>query len=150
VQTFAGIGRRLSSPPIFLHLGVDAESALLVFKRLGDDSSTGQRRPIPSYPQANMPFSGPMNSAPRCLRSATLATVAGCSHILPFIAGAISSGASVARTMEVKASSAKPCASLAQDIRRGRRNQYEIGTIGSSICPGCQLIFSSKMLVVTG
>jgi hypothetical protein len=34
-----------------------------------------------------MPFSGPMKLAPRYLRISTFATVAGCIHILPFIAG---------------------------------------------------------------
>ena len=53
-----------------------------------------------------MPFSGPMKLAPRCLRISTFATVAGCIHIFPFIAGASSSCASVASTMDVKASSA--------------------------------------------
>ena len=40
------------------------------------------------------------------MRISTFATVAGCIHIFPFIAGASSSGASVAGTMDVKASSA--------------------------------------------
>ena len=53
-----------------------------------------------------MPFTGPMKVESRCLRIATFATVAGCIHIFPFIAGASSCGASVASTMDVKASSA--------------------------------------------
>jgi len=58
-------------------------SALLVFKRFGDDFVD---RPE-TLPQANMPFSGPMKLALRCLRISTFATVAGCTHILLFIAG---------------------------------------------------------------
>src|SRR5580704_18893713 len=53
-------------------------SALLVFKRCGDDFVDRPETQIPSYPQANMPFSGPMKMALRCLRMSTFATVAGC------------------------------------------------------------------------
>ena len=77
-------------------------------------SSTFQRRPRPSYPQASIPSSGPIKVAPRALSVATFCCVAGCNHILPFIAGAMRTGACVARAMEVRTSSQIPSASLAR------------------------------------
>ena len=64
-------------------------------------SSTFQSRPMPSYPQASIPSSGPMNSTPRAFSFATLSWVAACSHIFPFIAGARRIGARVASAMAV-------------------------------------------------
>jgi hypothetical protein len=83
----------LISPPIFLRWRACCTSALFVFKRFGDDVVDRPETPIPSSSQANMPFTGPMKVEPRCLRISTFATVAGCIHIFPFIAGASSSGA---------------------------------------------------------
>ena len=56
-----------------------------------------------------------MNSAPDCFSAATFRCVAGCSHIFPFIAGASSVRAFGfnASAMHESASSASPCASLA-------------------------------------
>ena len=67
------------SPPFFSL----ARQRFLYSSALATITSTGQSRPIPSQPQANMPFSWPMKLAPRCLRILTFATVAGCVYILP-------------------------------------------------------------------
>src|SRR5207302_765418 len=62
-------------------------------------SSTFHKRPMPSYPHASIPSSGPMNSTPRVFSVATFSCVAGCSHIFPFMAGASKIGARVASAM---------------------------------------------------
>ena len=77
--------------------------------------STGSSiRPGPNSPHACSPSAGPRTVAPSACSRATLRCVAGCSHILLFIAGARKSGAVVARHSVVSRSSAKPFASLAR------------------------------------
>ena len=96
-----------------------------------------------------MPFSGPMKLAPRCLRISTFATVAGCIHIFPFIAGASSSCASVASTMDVKASwRNREQASLG--CLRWPVLSDEIGVIGKFAMPRMPAHLLSKMLVGDG
>ncbi len=54
--------------------------------------------PFPVYPQASIPScSGPTKWQPSLVRVWILRCVAGWSHILPFMAGAMSVGALVAR-----------------------------------------------------
>ena len=70
-------------------------------------------RPGPYSPQAISPSSGPTSVTPSAFSRARLRWVAGCSHIRTFIAGAISTGLSVAsRTVEAR-SSQSPFAALA-------------------------------------
>ena len=71
------------------------------------------RRPGPKSPQAIGPASGSSTSTPKLVSSAMLRRVAGCSHILTFIAGTASTGLSVASSSVVARSSATPAAILA-------------------------------------
>ena len=77
------------SPPIFCAGARAVRQRFLYSSALATITSNGQSRPIPSYPQANIPFSWPMKLAPRCLRISTFATVSGCVHILPSFCQAI-------------------------------------------------------------
>ena len=107
-------------------------------------SSTFQRRPMPSYPQANIPSSGPIKFAPRALRVSTFCCVAGCNHIFPFIAGATRTGACVASAMEVRASSQIPSASLASTLAVAGATRKRSARSARSICVGRQDSRSSK------
>ncbi len=60
------------------------------------------------------PSSGPTTRTPRAASVAMFATVAGCSHMRTFIAGATSTGLSVASSSVVARSSAIPAAILAR------------------------------------
>ena len=70
-------------------------------------------RPSPTSPQACAPLAGPSTPTPSARNCAMLRTVAGCSHIWRFMAGATRSGQSRARHRVVNRSSPKPCTSLA-------------------------------------
>ena len=67
-------------------------------------------RPSPVSPQAWSPLPGPRISTPRARSVSMLACTAAFAHITRFIAGAIDSGASVARHSVVSRSSAWPAA----------------------------------------
>ncbi len=69
--------------------------------------------PRPSSPQAVSPMSGLTIIAPRFCRICTFSLVAGCAHILGFMAGAIISGPAKARACAESISEAAPRASLA-------------------------------------
>jgi hypothetical protein len=71
------------------------------------------RRPGPNSPQAMAPLSGPTKATPSALRVSMLRWVAGCSHIRTFMAGAISTGLSVASRVVEARSPARPLAALA-------------------------------------
>ena len=70
-------------------------------------------RPIPHSPSASAPSTGPTSTTPRSASVATLARVAGCSHMRTFIAGATTSGPGAASALCVTTLSARPCASFA-------------------------------------
>ena len=70
-------------------------------------------RPGPNSPQAMAPSSGPTNRTPSALRVARFRCVAACRHIRTFMAGAISTGLSVASRVVEARSPANPCAALA-------------------------------------
>jgi hypothetical protein len=70
-------------------------------------------RPGPNSPQAMAPSSGPTNRTPSAFRVAKLRRVAACSHIRTFMAGAISTGLSVASRVVDARSSARPPAAFA-------------------------------------
>ena len=77
-------------------------------------SSGSAMRPAPVSPQAKSPRLGPMRRTPRPVRMPMLVWVAGCSHMALFIAGATSTGLSVASSAVEARSSASPAAILAR------------------------------------
>ena len=87
-------------------------------------SSTFHKRPTPSYPQASIPSSGPMNSTPRAFSFSTFSWVAGCSHIFPFMVSATKIGARVAEKRWVAASGCRQSVCEFRD-RRCRRKRDE-------------------------
>ena len=68
---------------------------------------------MPCSLQAIAPLSGPTTWTPRARRAAMLAAVAGWSHMRTFMAGATSTGLSVASSTVLARSSASPAAILA-------------------------------------
>ena len=76
-------------------------------------ASGSAMRPGPNSPQAMAPSSGPIRVTPSPASVAALRRVAGCSHIRTFIAGAISTGLSVASRTVAARSSARPATALA-------------------------------------
>ena len=75
-------------------------------------SSGSASRPLPIQPHARYPAPGSTKRTPRAASVARLACTAGCSSMLVFIAGAISTGARVARYNALRKSSAMPAANL--------------------------------------
>ena len=67
-------------------------------------------RPEPVMPEARRPTAGPATVMPRDLSVATLCCVAGLSYMWPSMAGQTTTGARVASTVVVRASSASPWA----------------------------------------
>ncbi len=76
-------------------------------------SAGSTMRPGPTSPQAWLPEAGPMKRTPRDSSVARLAWVAACRHMAWFIAGASTSGASVAMHRVVSRLPAVPAASRA-------------------------------------
>ena len=70
---------------------------------------------MPINPEASRPGAGPARNTPRPRRRVMFSCVAGWSNMLASMAGATSSGASVAMTVVVRGSSARPAASLAME-----------------------------------
>ena len=106
----------------------------------------------PSYPHESRPSSGPINSTPRDLRVATFCCVAGCSHIFPFIAGAtrtLARGFRASAT-QLKASLARPSASLAIVLAVAGAMSSKSASSASLMCVGCQPSTSSYRSVTTG
>ena len=77
-------------------------------------SSGSDMRPGPNSLQAMAPSLGPMKWMPRCFRVSTLAAVAAWVHMRTFIAGATSTGLSVASSTVAARSSARPAAMRAR------------------------------------
>ena len=71
------------------------------------------RRPGPNSPHAISPSAGSITRTPSAFSCATLRWVAACSHMRTFIAGATTTGLSVASSSVVARSSAMPAAILA-------------------------------------
>ena len=71
-------------------------------------------RPEPKSPQANSPAPGSATNTPRSRSRLTLCCVAGCSHMLVFMAGAMTTVLPKARIMEVSRLSATPLAIFAR------------------------------------
>ena len=86
-----------------------------------------------------------MNSTPRFFSVATFACVAACCHIFPFIAGAIKIFALgfSASAMQLNASSAKPCASLAMTFAVAGAMTSKSASSASEMCVGFQPSSSS-------
>ncbi len=76
-------------------------------------SSGSGSRPGPESLPVSLPTAGSITWTPRERRVATLATVAGCSHISVCMAGAITTGAPVASSVPVSRSLAMPAAARA-------------------------------------
>ena len=99
-------GARSESPG-----GASAANACSIASTIAGGSAM---RPGPNSPHAIGPDSGPTNRTPSSLRRSRLRRVAGCSHILTFIAGAASTRLSVASNTVVAISSARPVAMRAR------------------------------------
>ena len=113
-------------------------------------ASTSGRRPGPNSPQAIAPTSGAITATPRACKVATLARVAACSHIRTFIAGAQSTGLSVASNSVVARSLARPPAMRA--IRSAVAGQTTTRSAArlSWICPISASRVRSNRAVCTG
>src|SRR5690606_11506496 len=108
------------------------------------------RRPGPDSPSASGPSSGPMTLAPRSRSRATLAWVAGCSHMRWFIAGHRVIGAVVARHRVLTRSSARPWASLAMVLAVAGAMTTRSAQRASSMWPIAASAAASHRLVRTG
>ena len=76
-------------------------------------SAASGSRPLPVSAPVRRPSAGSITTAPRSRRVATLATVAGCSHISVCIAGANTTGQRAVSSVVVSRSSACPWAARA-------------------------------------
>ena len=103
---------------------VPAASACSIASTIAGGSAM---RPGPNSPQAIGPDSGPTNRTPSSFRRSRLRRVAGCSHILTFIAGAASTRLSVASKRVVARSSARPGRHPGENIRARRRDHDQVG-----------------------
>ncbi len=74
---------------------------------------TSTKRPMPTSPDARCPLAGPTKRMPLDFSFSMLSWVAWFSYMCPSMAGAISTGAWVARMVVVRGSSANPHAALA-------------------------------------
>ena len=92
-------------------------------------------RPGPNSPQAISPSSGPTNRTPSACTWAMLRWVAACSHIRTFIAGATSTGVSVASNRVEARSSARPPAILASKSAVPGATTIRSALRDNSICP---------------
>ena len=90
-----------------------------------------------------------MNSTPRDFSSATFCCVAACAHIFPFIAGAMSTGASVASAISPIGFAASPCASSAMTFAVAGATSSSCARSARSMCPGFQPWEPAKTLVTT-
>ena len=93
------------------------------------------RRPKPCSLQAMAPSSGPTTCTPRLRSSAMLATVAGWVHMRTFMAGAASTGLSVASSTVLARSDAKPAAMVASMLALAGATTTRSALRESWICP---------------
>ena len=107
-------------------------------------------RPEPVMPEARRPTAGPATVMPRDLSVSTLCCVAGLSYMWPSMAGQTTTGARVASTVVVRASSASPWAMRAMVLAvagatttRSARSAMATWSILSSV-------LGSNMSVTTG
>ena len=113
-------------------------------------SAGSDSRPSPTSPQAWPPLPGPMTCTPRATRVARLAWVAGCAHITRFIAGATSSGASLARHRVESRSLAWPWASRRRVLAVAGATSTRVAQRASSIWPIAASAASSQSEQRTG
>ena len=97
-------------------------------------SSGAGRRPMPLSPEPSAPDSGSMTWTPRSRSVATFAWVAGASHIFECIAGATTTGAREASTVNDTMSSAKPPARRARVFAVAGTMMIRSATRASSTC----------------
>ena len=83
-------------------------------------------RPGPVSPQARSPSAGPITWIPSDRKVAMFRRVAGCAHISTFIAGATTTGLSVASRAVVARSVASPPRHLGENVRRRRHDDDEV------------------------
>ncbi len=98
-------------------------------------SSGSDMRPGPCSLQAMAPSLGPMKLTPRFFRVSTLATVAAWVHMRTFIAGAASTGLSVASRTVAARSSARPAAMRARILAVAGATTRRSASRESSIWP---------------
>ena len=97
----------------------------------GDDLQRLGHAAHADSPQARSPASGPTWRTPRAVSVAKFACVAACSHIMKFIAGATSTGLSVASSVVEARSSAMPAAICAmRSAWPGRRREDRLPATG--------------------
>ena len=126
VEVLAGAaGRHQHAPPGQVGGAVPRASTA----RHSRASSSGSgSRPLPLSLPVSRPTAGSTTSTPRLRSVATLACVAGCSHISVCIAGASTTGQRAVSSVLVSRSSARPCAAVPAGRRwpgrprRGRRS----------------------------
>ena len=113
-----------------------ASSASIAARIAGGSAS----RPGPNSLQAIAPSSGPTTWMPRDASSAMFACVAACSHMRTFIAGATSTGLSVASSSVERQIVRQPGRHLRQDVGRGRRDHDKIGAARKLDVPHLALV----------
>ena len=97
-------------------------------------SSGSDMRPGPCSLQAMAPSLGPMKVTPRFFSVSTLATVAACVHMRTFIAGAASTGLSVAsNTVDGEIVGQARC-HAGQDVGGGGRHDQQVGVAAAAGC----------------
>ena len=113
------------------------------------DSGSGSR-PRPLSPEASAPRSGSITVTPRARSVATFAATAGCSHMPPSIAGAISTGQRAASSRVVRKSSATPWAALAMRLAVAGATTMAAARSASATCSTASSLCGSKRSVSTG
>ena len=111
-------GRALAAPP---RASTSAQTSKI--------SSGSGSRPLPVSAPVSRPSAGSMTRAPRSRRVATLAWVAGCSHISVCIAGANTTGQRAVSRVLVSRSSARPWAALASRSAVAGRDHDQVGRL---------------------
>ena len=86
-------------------------------------------RPLPVSAPVSRPSAGSTTTAPRARSVATLAWVAGCSHISVCIAGANTTGQRAVSRVLVSRSSARPCAALREQVGGRGRDHDQVGLL---------------------
>ena len=94
-------------------------------------SGSSARRPVPDCPEASGPVPGAMTVYPNASRSRpTFATVAGCVHMSPSIAGATTTGALLARTVGRDDVAREPVRHRAEPVGGRGRDDDRVGGVG--------------------
>ena len=141
----SNVGPALTSTRLPASRGGSADSDSAATMASGSSS-----RPAPTSPQAWSPSAGPSTSTPRDTSVARLARVAGWAHITRFIAGAIVSGASLARQSVLSRSLARPWARRAIVLAVHGAIRMRVAQRASSMWPMAASAASSHSELRTG